>query len=104
MSWSDSDYYGDSYARDESEYHARMQAIEDARKEAKAAELAAEALECAEADEEQEREALTAWKAAHPIEEVLNGWRMAVTTPRYAAIGNGLFVRTGDGKRKRRAA
>ncbi len=98
------DYYGESFARDENDYHERMQAIAEAREEAKAAERAAEALECAEADEAEEREALTAWKAAHPIEEVLNDWRRAVTQPRYAQIANGLFVRVGDGKRKRRAA
>ncbi len=99
-----SDYDGDTYARDESDYHARMEAIETAREEAKAAERAAEAFECSERDEEQEREELTAWKAAHPVEDVLNGWRLAVTQPRYAEIANGLFVRVGSGKRKRRAA
>ncbi len=100
-----SDYDGESYARDERDYRERMEAIEEAREEAKAAERAAEALACAEADEEQEREKLIAWKAAHPVEEALNGWRLAVTQQRYAEIGNGLFVRVGDGKgRKRRAA
>lgn len=47
--------------------------------------------------------------AVASIAKILDGWRAAVTpagnaTPRVAAIGNGLFVRVGNGSRKRRAA
>ena len=105
MAYDPHDYNGITNESEERDYHARMEAIEDAREAAKAAERIAEALECAMRDEEEEKEAeFTAWKRANPIEEVLNDWRRAVTTPRYAEIANGLFVRMGDGKRKRRAA
>jgi hypothetical protein len=44
---------------------------------------------------------------ANPVHAALNGWVLAVTpkpTPRYAAIGNGIFVRVGTGRKNRRAA
>lgn len=45
-------------------------------------------------------------REANPVHAALNGWiaGQRIATPRYAAIGNGLFVRVGDGRKKRRAA
>jgi len=47
--------------------------------------------------------------AANPVTIALEGWLRTVapaiaTAPRYAEIANGLFVRTGNGKKNRRAA
>jgi hypothetical protein len=54
---------------------------------------------------EAERAVAAAEQIAEPVRTALDGWlRRQPVTPRVAAIGNGLFVRVGDGKRKRRAA
>ena len=63
----------------------------------------------AERREEEERNEIIACERADAQDardlmlETLNGWARAVTRPRYAAIGNGLFVRIGNGRRRRAA-
>lgn len=65
---------------------------------------------------EEAQEALAAKEAAdlidydalgipEPLAIVVNGWVGAVAPrmPRIAAIGNGIFVRVGDGRKRRRA-
>lgn len=43
----------------------------------------------------------------NPVHAALNGWlagQRIAAAPRFAAIGNGLFVRVGDGRKKKRKA
>jgi hypothetical protein len=115
------DYNGVNEERD---YYERQERLAEAREEQREAELRAEALECAandalelaraiapdavpycadaERDEQSEREAIIF--TPRDLNTVFDDWRSAVTPRGIAAIGNGLFVRVGSGRKTRRAA
>ena len=64
---------------------------------------------CAECDAYAEADiaASAAAALAAPVAIAIGGWLNAIkpaAAPRYAAIGNGLFVRVGTGRKTRRAA
>ena len=121
MSYCPSDYYGETFATRAADEADRLAAAEHEYEAAEAGRLAAEMafeetphceLACFESGHtahcaEYSARMAAAPAIAEPIAAAVGGWLSgyAVTaTPRYAAIGNGLFVRTGKGKSKRRSA
>jgi hypothetical protein len=102
MAFNPEDYAGDTYERDAAEARERRQIAFEERE----AREELERIACAEADFYSELYPAQIHEP-DPVAIALAGWmrsqRIATATPGIAAIGNGLFVRVGTG-RKRRAA
>jgi hypothetical protein len=108
MSWDPRDYDGVTYESERRERDELRELLAREAEEETAREMAfRDTPHCESACYETMIHTAACSAAAQPVTVAIGGWLAAVaprmTAPRYAAIGNGLFVRVGTG-RKRRAA